>query len=249
MKATDRTGALSGAVFVLLGLAGNGLSQQPGQPDRPTGEETLKSWDWYAGNPVAQVAVSMELFGFLAWMVFVAYLFTRARDAGWLATAALVGGIAAISIKIGSLAPTATVYLLRDELSPESAHILGYLSGTGFMAHVLAAGFFVAAAAAAAMKAGAVGRIIGWAGIAFGVINMAVIIIGGVNMDRSFYAPSFLLVLLWILVASLWLAFRRDRSGEAPAAGVGKPAGFLSAGPTVTSREERSHPRRLSGGS
>ena len=223
MKAIDRTGALSGAVYVLLGLAANALAQQPNRPDVPTGEQTLQSLDWWANSPGAQVAASMEMFGFLAWMVFVAYLYTRVRDTGWLAAATLIGGTAAIGVKLASVAPTVTAYLLRDQLSPESAQLLGYLSGAGFMAHLLPAGFFVAVAAAAAMKAGSVGRIIGWAGIGFGVINMAVIIIAGANMDRSFYAPAFLLILLWILVTSLWLAFGRNRTGEALASSAGKP--------------------------
>ena len=226
MKAVDRVGALSGAVFVLLGLASNGLAQQPNSPDIPTGQQTLESLHWYASNPGAQVAASMEMFGSLAWMVFVAYLCMRVREAGWFAAAALVGGTLAIAVKLGSLAPTVGAYLLRDELSPENAQILGHLSGAAFMAHLLPAGIFVMFAGLAGMRAKELGRVIGWAGIVFGVINIAVVVAAGANMDRSFYAPSYLLILLWILVTSVVLAFARNGTRELSASQAGRRAKF-----------------------
>ena len=50
----------------------------------------------YAENPWTSVAFAMVILAQLAFMMFVGYLCSRVRDAGWLATTALIGGIAAI---------------------------------------------------------------------------------------------------------------------------------------------------------
>jgi uncharacterized membrane protein len=52
--------------------------------------------------------------GFALLVLFIGYLCARVRDAGWLATAALAGGVVAVAVKLGSAAPILVAELLRE---------------------------------------------------------------------------------------------------------------------------------------
>ena len=101
-------------------------------------------------------------------IVFISYLSTRVRDAGWLATAALAGGLIEVAIKLGSGAPMFAAYLLRDEISPETARVLIDMNGAAFVISWLPLGLFVACAAGAGMRVGVLGRVLGWGGVVVG---------------------------------------------------------------------------------
>ncbi|TQJ40037.1 hypothetical protein FBY33_2077 [Arthrobacter sp. SLBN-112] len=218
MTAMDRIGAFSGAGYFILANAAIAVENDPALPDAPTGQEILDSWGRWASSPLVQAAISLELFAFVAWMVFVGYVCWRVRDAGWLAAAALVGGIVEIAVKIGSDAPLVTGFLLRAEISPEQALVLSQIGLVAFMLDLLPAGLFVLCAAAAALKTQELGRLMAWTGVAIGAGNVTVAVVTGINIGQSGFSPSFLLVLLWELVLSVYWGFFRSPAEKLAAA-------------------------------
>lgn len=218
MKTMDRFGALSGAAFVLLVFVGGAMDTAPGpQPDHPTGQQVLDNLHWLAGSTTAQVGGSLELLGFAAWVLFVGYLCSRVRAAGWLASAALASGATSVAIKVGSAAPLFTAYVLRDEITPETARVLNDLNGVAFMVDTMPAGLFVACAASAALTTHTLGRVLGWGGVVAGASAVIATAATGVHVE-SFVAVPFLLLFLWILLVSFRLGFRRTRGADEEAA-------------------------------
>jgi hypothetical protein len=211
MKKLGRFGALTGAAYVVLILVGNTMSTEasPGpHPDHPTGQQNIDYLHWLAGSTVGQVGLTLELLGFAAWVLFVGYLCARVRAGGWLAAAALTGGIVSIAVKIGSAAPLFTAFLLRDEISPETARVLIDMNGAAFVTDWLPTGLFVACAAAAALACRAVGRILGWGGVAAGSITAITVVVAGVHAMTATFLP-YLLCLLWLLAISARLTVQR----------------------------------------
>jgi hypothetical protein len=173
--------------------------------------------DRLAANPLAQASISLELFAFVGWMVFVGYVAWRVRAAGWLAAVVLVGGITQIAVKLGSLAPLISAYVLRDEIPPELAFVLTHMAQASFKIDLLPAGLFVLAAAIAALNAHQMGRVLAWTGIVAGVANIVVASVTGVNVGQAPFVPSFLLIMFWVFAVSLVWGFARSRA-KAPAA-------------------------------
>ncbi|WP_322763306.1 hypothetical protein [Frankia sp. Cr2] len=221
MRILDRCAALTGAAYVLLVTVGNTLStdNSPGpHPAHPTGQQNLDWLRWIAGSTSAQVGVTLELFGFVAWVLFVGYLCTRVRTGGWLAAAAFAGGAVAIAVKVASAGPILAAYVLRDDLGPETARVLGDLGGVAFVLDWLPTGVFVACAAGAALATRTVGRVLGWGGVAAGTGAVIVTAVTGVHVLGANPLP-FLVCLLWILVVSIRLgAWRTAPDTPAPAA-------------------------------
>jgi len=213
MKLSDRLAAACGAVTVLLLVVGGDvLGTPPGpQTTHPTGQQDLANLTWVAGTPSAQVGVGLELFGFALMIVFVSYLATRFREAGWLATAALAGGLIEVAIKLGSAAPMFAAYALREEISPQTARVLIDMNGAAFVISWLPLGLFIACAAGAGIRVGALGRTLGWSGVAVGLITIVLTAATGVHVLSAVFVPM-LLCILWTLIVSLRLAFQRSPS-------------------------------------
>jgi hypothetical protein len=209
--ALDRIGAFSGATYFVLGIVAMQMSADPELPDPANGQQSLDGMSRLAANPMAQAAVSLELLGLVAWMVFVGYVAWRVRAAGWLATVALVAGISQIAVKVGSVAPIITAYILRDQISGELALEISQEAVTAFKLTAMLAGVFVLAVSVAALLTHELGRILAWAGIVAGVANIGVVGVTGVNMGREGFVPSFLLVIFWALAVSLVWGFARRR--------------------------------------
>jgi hypothetical protein len=228
MKLVDRVGALSGAAGVVLVIVGSDVLGTPPGPQvaHPTGQQDLANLQWVANHSSAQVGVSLELLGFTMSMIFIGYLVTRFRDAGWLALAALVGGVVEVAIKLGSGAPVFAAYLLRDDISPETARALIDMNAAAFVTTWLPMGVFVACAAAAGLVTGDLGRVLGWGGVTVGIASVVVTAATGVHMLSAIFVP-FLLCVLWKLLVSLRLGLARtDRLG------AHKPAVDLDAMPS-----------------
>jgi hypothetical protein len=218
MRILDRCGALTGAAYVLLVMVGNTMSTDgPGpQSAHPTGEQDIASLRWLAGSASGQAGVALELLGFAALVLFVGHLCTRVRTGGWLAAAALAGGVIAIAVKLASAAPMFAAYLLRDGISPEMARVLTDMNSAAFVVDWLPTGMFVACAAAAGLAARALGRILGWGGVVAGSGAVIVTVVAGVHVLTASALP-FLLCLLWILLVSIRLAVQRTSRVAEPA--------------------------------
>jgi hypothetical protein len=223
MKVVDRVGALSGAASTLLGIIGNDLlSTPPGPHDiHPTGEQDLTDLHWLAAHPAAQAGVSVELIAISLMIVFVAYLSSRVRAAGWLAAAALAGGLIESAVKLASASPMLAAYLLRDDLSPQTARVLVDINSAAFVILWVPAGIFVACAAGAALLSRTLGRVLGWGGIVAGGSCTLVSAATGVHVLSAVFVP-WLLCMLWVLLVSLRLGLARSRE-EVPAPLVPAP--------------------------
>ncbi len=211
MRILDRCGALTGAAYVVLVTVGNTMSTDVGpgpHPDHPAGQQDIDYLHRLAGSTFGQVGVTFELLSFAALMLFVGYLCTRVRAGGWLATAALAGGVVSIAVKLGSAAPMFAAYVLRDEISPETARVLSNMNGAAFVVDWLPTGLFVACAAGAALATHTLGRILGWGGVVAGTGAVIVTAVTGVHVLDANALP-FLVCLLWILVASVRLGVQR----------------------------------------
>jgi hypothetical protein len=173
---SPRLGAACGALFalVLVVAAGNG--------DAP-----------YSAPRAIAGLVALALF-----LPFLASLVDRLRPGGWLATAALAGGLAGITLKIASAVP---------ELAIHRAHAGGALHRLGVSladaATVIALyplAVLCAATALTALRTGALPR---WLGAA-AAITAAALVVNGAFLEASF-VPALLLFIAWTLVASLYL--------------------------------------------
>ena len=225
MKLSDRLAAGCGAATVLLVVVGGDVLGTPPGPQtaHPSGQQALDHMAWVADNPSAQVGVALELFGFVLMIVFISYLATRFRDAGWLAMAALAGGLIEVAIKLGSGAPVFAAYVLRDEISTETARVLIDMNGAAFVISWLPLGLFVACAARAGMIVGVLGRTLGWGGVAVGLITVILTAATGVHVLSAIFVPM-LLCILWTLIVSLRLAFQRSATTSTIADRVSVPA-------------------------
>ncbi|MEV6489433.1 hypothetical protein AB0M20_12505 [Actinoplanes sp. NPDC051633] len=223
MKILDRYGALTGAAYVVLIMAGSSMSTDAGPPRNGSlGQQDIDHLHWLASSTSGQVGVVLELLGFAAWMLFIGYLCSRVRAGGWLATAALTGGIVSVAVKVTSAAPILTAYLLRDELTPQTARLLTAMNGLAFGVDWLPVGLFVACASAAALATRTLSRVLGWGGVVVGTVTVISTAVTGVHLDAGNPLP-FLACLLWILVISVRLAIHRVPRVAPPATPIPTP--------------------------
>ena len=111
-----------------------------------------------------------------------------------------------------SLALIITVYVLRDNMSPELARALIALDGAGHMVQLLTLGVYVLFASAGALVTRTLGRALSWGGMVIGAISILVLAASGLPAnDESLFPWPFLLVMLWMTVISLRLTFARNR--------------------------------------
>ena len=217
MNAADRIGALSGAAYVLLANFASVLIGEGTSGAESPGQRILDEQQRYAENPWTNLAFAMLIFAQMALMMFVGYLCSRVRDAGWLATTALIGGIAALIANFLSVSLVIAVFVLRDDISPELARTLQDVDGAGHLVQLLPLGVFALFASAAALVTRTLGRVLSWAGIAVGATSIVVLAASGLPANEEFFMWPFLLVLLWIVVLSLRFGFARSRTAT-PAA-------------------------------
>jgi hypothetical protein len=95
-----------------------------------------------------------------------------------------------------------------------------------YMVNLLPAGLFVLCAAAAALKRQELGRVLAWSGVVIGAGNIIVAVVTGINIGQSGFSPSFLLVLFWELVVSLYWGFFRGPAQKLADADTPRPAEF-----------------------
>lgn len=156
------------------------------------------------------MAFAVVVLAQLAFVLFVGYLYSRLRNAGWLATTALVGGIAASMAYLLSMSIVIAVFVLRDDISPELARALVDVDGAGHLVQLLPLGVFALFASAAALVTRALGRVLSWAGMAIGATSIAMLAATGLPANEKFFVWPFLLVVLWMALTSLRWGFARN---------------------------------------
>jgi hypothetical protein len=182
-----RAGAASGIVYVLVIFSAAGL---------------------FGGDTERRV----ELVGMLFFLPFLGYLWRVLREAegteGWLATTALVSGLAAITIKLASAAP-----LLAADTEADGTHLhdaLVKVNDVSFILTMLPLGVMAAAAAILTLTTGVLPRWLGWLAAA----AAPALIVNGLFFHQQ-NGPAFLLFALWLVATSVVLTLR---AGRRPAA-------------------------------
>lgn len=217
MSAMDRVGALSGAAYVLLASVGSAMVGAGSGDAESPGQRILDDQQRIAENPWTNVAFVVVILAQMAFMMFVGYLCARVRNAGWPATTALIGGITAIMANLLSVSIVITVFVLREDISPELARALIGLDGAGHLVQLLPLGVFVLFVSAAALVTRILGRMLGWAGIAVGTLSIVGLAATGFPRNEDFFLWPFLLFLVWVVVISLRFGLARGRT-PSPAA-------------------------------
>jgi hypothetical protein len=176
-----RLGALSGMPFVVLLLGPNS-----------TGSD-------------ARIVVVLELLGLLLFIPFLGYLYSILRQAegegAWLAPTAFGAGLVDLTIKLGSIAPG---FASRTEgLDPQLHQALEKMNSVAFIVTMLPLGVMMAAVAGVILKT----RVLPlWLGL-LAAITAPACLVNGMFLDAEF-GPAFLLVLLWVMLASIVLTLR-----------------------------------------
>jgi hypothetical protein len=159
-------------------------------------------------------AKRVELVGMLLFLPFLGYLSGVLRQAeganGWLATTALVAGLAAITIKLASAAPLLAAD--RQATGTRLHDALVNVNDISFVLTMLPLAVLAAAAAAVALRTGVLPRWLGW----LAAVTAPALVANGLFF-RSENGPAFLLFLLWLVATSVVLTLR---AGAGPVAAV-----------------------------
>lgn len=214
----DRVGALSGAAYVLLILVGNQIATGGSQDPHPSGAKDLAD---FAASPSASrvVGETMEVLGFLAFIVFIGWLTQTLRDrggaAGWLAGTASIAGTITLAVKIASILPMAAGLLDPKEISATTARVLTDMNNAGFVITFLPFGVFLVAVGAAILSSGLLGKVAGWFAVVIGTLGVLLTLVTRMDPVNTNPMP-FLAGLVWILVISVRLAVKGPRSQSVP---------------------------------
>lgn len=164
----------------------------------------------------AQYVIIVELVGMLFFIPFLAYLYSVLRRAegegGWLSATAFGAGLVDLTIKLGSLAPG---FAARTSgLDPQLHTALEKMNSVAFIVTMLPLSVMLAAVAIVALKT----RVLPlWLSL-LAAITAPACLVNGMFLDAEF-GPAFLLVLLWIALASVVLTLR----GRASVASTATP--------------------------
>jgi hypothetical protein len=224
--ASDRIGAACGAAYVALILVGNGMATDNAQQATdPTGQQVIQYADQAAHSTVMMVGQAMEILGFVALAFFIAWLVTTLRRAGgpapWLADVVLVGGVGTLAVKVATIAPEAALDATRKSIDPAMAKALYDISAAGFIISFLPFAILMLGLGGAVLASGLLGRFAGWSAIVLGIAGLAVVVTAS-SLDTN--PMPFMLGLLWVLVASVRLAWRGPRRARVGSADELAPA-------------------------
>jgi hypothetical protein len=215
MKVLWRVAAGLCIAHIVLMLAGYSQQHAPMPNASPaqvvaayqTGAETKT----YVGEYIAVVA-------FLVLLAAVAALGTLLRSerpaAQWLSRFVGGSGITYVAVTIGiSFAPAATAfYLARHGGDTALVGALDKLAMFGTAASIAAMGLFTIAIGAAALASGALGRFIGWSGIAVGLWVLASV----AGIGRGLIDYGQLVWMIWFVVLAGAMLRRAGRATPAP---------------------------------
>ena len=230
---SQRLALASGAMYVVAILTGNGLAEG-GESSGDDAAAVLAELQRDL-SPVQAFGLTLEILGFVLFVVFVGALYRTLRRAeasdGWLAVTALGAGLVSVAGKIASIGPAMVARQRADDLSPELARALEDINGAGFVISGYTLGIFLAAAALGSLVTRLLPRWLAATGVVVGVLTIAAGTAG--ILDPAGYVPiPFLLGLAWILAVSVVLAVRARPAGDAD--GPGRAAGTVPAGAVRT---------------
>ena len=172
---SERLAAASGAIYVLAILIGNGLAEggESGGDDAAAVLAELQR----GLTPVQAFGLTLEILGFLLFLVFLGALYRTLRRAeasdGWLAVTALGAGLVTVAVKVGSIGPGMAARLRAQDLSPELARSLEDIGDASFVISGYTMGIFLAAAALATLVNRVVPRWLASTGVVVGVLTVA----------------------------------------------------------------------------
>jgi hypothetical protein len=239
-----RLAAGSGALYVGLIIVGNQMATAGASGSaQPSGAQVLRDLRRQADSAAATTGFVLEVLGFTMFIVFLGYLWSilaasgrprtgragadhASEGIGVTGATALVSGIIALAIKLGSASPVVALMLDREHMDPQLARVLADVNGAAFVLSWLPTALFVGAVALALHAAGLVGRPTAWCGAAIGAVGIPLAVAGLIDPIGAI-PVAFLLGLLWVAVVSGRLAIRADRPGrvDAPVSGIAVPVG------------------------
>lgn len=188
-----RLGAASGMLFVALLMGGEIL-------------------------PLADV-VPWELFGLIAFVPFLGYLFAVLRRAeggdGWLSATAFGAGLIALAVKLASFAP----FIAARGAGTQIEGALIAMNNASFMLTLAPLGVMLAAASALIIKTRCLPVWLGWAGALIAVA----LLVNSAFLDAEF-GPAFVLFLLWTVVASAVMTRRAGKTSVEASSDTGSMA-------------------------
>lgn len=205
-----RLAPLSGPAFVVLVLAGNGLTETVAVSGGDPAGDALATFAAKAGDPAVAAGTAMELVGFVFLATFAAWLVDTLHRRSSLGTAgvlALVGAVMLLATKLASAAAYLTGIVHHETISPETALVLSELNGAGFVLGWLPWALFVGAAAVALYGARLLGRVGRAAGLVIGGIGLVAAVAGIIWPGNANPLP-FLAGLLWTLVVGARVTIR-----------------------------------------
>lgn len=205
----NRTLVISALLASLGPLVGNGLWAGPGTD----GDKILA--DARDGLPtIAYLAIPLELVGFGALAVLVAwlvtYLFERTPVA---AVTAAIAGSAMLAVKVGSAAPMMVVHAIPEKLDPVTAEAFISMNDQSFVV----SGFLTCVAFLAVgiglLRTEFPRWLSWWAAVAGGLGIVAGIV--GVTRPEAFVPVPFLLCLLWMIAVAITTVVRPGSAAPA----------------------------------
>jgi hypothetical protein len=217
MKVLWRVAAALCIAHIVLMLAGYSQQHAPMPNASPaqvvaayqTGAETKT----YVGEYIAVLA----FFALLAAVVALATLLRSERPAAqWLARLVSASGVTYVAITVGvSFSPAAAAfYLARHGGDPALVAAMDKLGTFGTAGSIAAMGLFTIAIGAAALASGALGRFVGWSGVAVGVWVLASV----AGIGRGLIDYGQLVWMIWFVVLAGAMLRRAVRTIEAPEA-------------------------------
>lgn len=210
-----RLGAATGALYVILVMLGtSGLFSSGGGsgqvPDLTSSRGDVARWlaTLPVPGPLDWANIVFEGAGLLCMLLFSAFLYSRLRSAeagrGWLAPAALAGGLLSVAIKMSSIPPMlALFYRAHQGMDAQLATSLIDQNSFAFIETWAANGILLAGAGLAGIRYRALPGWLAWSGLVIGVLLL-------VSVPVAFGPVYFvtLLFLLWMLVAGIVLMIR-----------------------------------------
>lgn len=207
-------------MFVVLAVVGNDVLSNAAEAPAPDAS-AQQIGGYLTANPpdTAQWAgMYLEVLGLLALAAFVVHLWgvLRSADAdGRWSMLALVGGTAAVTVKLASAAPVFAAWARADEgIDPQLATALLDMNIAGFVITGAALALMLFGVAGAIRSSGVLPQ---WLGITAALL--AVALVATVPIAAGGFSPAFLLAMLWLIAASAVLV-RRAIGGPPPTGAV-----------------------------